>query len=612
VQVLNNVNPTFFPLNSTRLTSNNVDVRIARDTINGSNSSRETKRDILFDSVLINRRKVPNLEATGPLAAFRVADAISLLSKQSVARKLPIVDNLDKSERFTLLKLRQLDDLTASLKSLWETVSGLLADDALNPKTASSTRSKLVQAQAGKDSPLNSFRITPVRLSQEAILASDEQSTPLRALGLTGSFSINGTKITVEATDSLFELKNKINFGEDLNVNGLLDKTEDVNGNGTLDVIRTANAEFVRTIFIVEDLDGDGEIDPGEDINNNENLDGGTAETKVRALIQDNRLFLVGLAGGDTEIDLQDNDAILLSLGFFELNSKGFPIQKELQFDSDDQSLTNIIRKPQTAKISFNGKQVHSDNNVFSGVIEDTDLVIKQVSEKAVQINISIDVATFFSQIKIFVEQFNNSISKINDLLEVSQTYKRDGDIQDIRNDLTFEPQARVKELDQRNQNIDTFRGRLGNPFATGIEVVNTQKSKLQEVAITAAVQAVKSGIGNPFQSDDEKLLHRLGAIGILTLTDDTFVLDEKELGRALDSNTVEVFDLFTSSEAGILPSLAETLTIILREELGELGIEENKIITQFSSPRTLPANYRNFTENAILNKTIQTLIAVV
>ncbi len=309
---------------------------------------------------------------------------------------------------------------------------------------------------------------------------------------------------------------------------------------------------------------------------------------------------------------MQDNDEILLSLGFFELNSKGFPIQKELQFDSDDQSLTNLIREPQTAKISFNGKHVPSDNNVFSGVIEDTDLVIKQASEKAAQINISIDAVTFFAQIRFFVEQFNNSISKINDLLEVSQTFKRDGDIQDIRNDLTFKPQARVRELDQRNQNIDTLRGRSGNPFATGIEVVNTQKRNLQEVAITAAVQNVKSGIGKSFQSDEEKLLRRLSAIGIHTLTDDTFVLDEKKLRRGLDSNSVEVVDLFTNSETGILPSLAETLTIILREELGELAIKENEIIMQFSSPRALPENFRRFTENAILKKTIQTLIAVV
>ena len=94
MQVLNNANPTFFPLNSTRSTSNDLNVRIARDTINRAGSPRETKRDILFESVFINKRKVPTLEATGPLATFRVADVIALLSRQSASRKIPIVDDL--------------------------------------------------------------------------------------------------------------------------------------------------------------------------------------------------------------------------------------------------------------------------------------------------------------------------------------------------------------------------------------------------------------------------------------------------------------------------------------------------------------------------------------
>ncbi len=481
----------------------------------------------------------------------------------------------------------------------------------LNPKTAFSTRPKLVQAVAGKDAPLNSFRITPVRLSQAAILASDEQSTPLGALGLTGSFFINGTKITVESTDSLFELKNKINFGEDQNRNGILDKTEDVNNNGVLEVIQTENLEFVPAVFIAEDLDGDGEIDLDEDINDNGNLDGGILETQVRALIQDNRLVLVGLAGGRTRIDLRDDDDVLLNLGFFELNSKGLPIQKEIQFDAANPGV-NLIKEPQTAVIEINGKQLSSDNNVFSGVIEDTDLVIKQASEKAAQINIFIDAATFFAQIKTLVGQFNSSITKINDLLGILRTFKRDGDIQDIRNDLTFKPQARARELDQRNENIDTLRGRPGNPFATGISVTNTEKNNPQEVAITSAVQAAKTGITRAFQNRDESLLRRLGSIGIRTLTDNTFELDEKEFRRGLDSNTVEIFDLFTNAETGILPTLAETLTIILRDELGELAIEETEIVVQSQSPRVLAENFRKFTENANLENTIQTLIAVV
>ena len=612
MQILNNVSATFFPLNSTRSTSNDLNVRIARDTINQSGSPQEIKRDILFNSVFINTRKVPNLEATGPLAAFRVNDAIALLSRRFDSRKIPILEDLGKKERFTLLKLRQLDDLSTSLKTLGQTVTELFSVDALNPKSSSSTRSKRVQAFVGKDAPLDSFRISPVRLSKGAILASDEQSTPLGTLGLTGSFFINGVKITVESSDTLIDLKNKINFGEDHNRNGVLDKTEDVNNNGTLDIIQTANSEFVPAIFITEDLDGDGELDPDEDVNDNGRLDGGVAETKVLALIKDNRLVLVGLAGGRDRIDLLDSDEVLLNLGFFELNFKGFPVQKEFQFDSEDQDLAvNLIQQPQTAKIEIDGKPVFSDTNVFSGVIEDTDLVIKKASEKAAQINIFIDTETFFTQIKTLFDQFNYSISKINNLLGISRTFAQDGDIQDIRNDLTFKPQERARGLAKRNEDIDTLRGRPGNPFATGIKVVNPEKNNPQEVAITSAVQAVKSGITRAFQSQNENLLRRLGSIGIRTLADNTFLLDEREFRRGLNSNTTEIFDLFTNPETGILPNLAERLSIILRDDLGEPAIEKNEIVVQSSSPRIQAENFRKLTENINLGNTTQTLIAV-
>ncbi|MBT3367642.1 MAG: flagellar filament capping protein FliD [Nitrospina sp.] len=616
MQILNNVTSTFFPLNSTRSTSKDLDVRIARDTLNQAGSPQKPKQDILFNSVFINSRRVPKLEASGPLAAFRVNDAIALLSRQSESRKIPIVDDLGRKERFSLLKLRQLDELSTSLTSLKQSVSGLLKVDALNLKSSSSpspsTRSERVQIVVGKDASLDSFNVTPVRLTKGAILASDEQSTPLGTLGLSGSFFVNGVKITVESSDTLIDLKNKINFGEDQNRNGVLDKTEDVNNNGTLDIIQTKNTEFVPAIYIVEDLDGDGEIDLGEDVNDNGQLDGGTAESKVLALIKDNRLVLVGQAGGRDQIDLLDSDDVLLELGFFELNFKGFPVQKEFQFDSEDQDLLeNLIQQPQTAKIEVNGKPVFSDTNVFSEVIEDTDVVIKSASEKAAQINVFIDAESFFTQIKTLFDQFNNSISKINDLLGASRTFARDGDIQDIRNDLTIEPQEGARKLADRNEEIDAFRGRPGNPFATGIRVVNTEKNSQQDVAIASAVQAVKSGITRAFQSKNENLLRRLGSIGVRSLADNTFVLDERELRRGLDSNTTEIFDLFTNPETGILPSLEESLNTILREELGELAIEENEIIVQSRSPRVLAENFRKFTENTNLENTIQTLIAV-
>ena len=608
MQVLNYANSTFYPLTSTGPTSNNLDVRIARNTINRSGGSRSAKTNILLDSTFINTRKVPNVDTTSPLAVFRVADTISLLSKDAQSRKVPIIDDLEKKERLTLLKLRQLGELSTSLKNLKKNVTSLIADDALNPKRASSTRSQLVQAKVGKDAPLNSFRVTPLRLSQAAILSSDEQSAPLTALGLTGSFYINGTKIVVEAKDSLFELKNKINFGEDHNRNGDLDKTEDLNNNGMLDVIQIESSEFVSGVFISEDFDGDGVIDLGEDVNDNGQLDGGVDESKVLALIQDNRLILVSMAGGRTQIDLLDNDEVLLGLGFFELNSKGFPIQKEFQFDEDAPGV-NLVKQPQTTKIEINGKPVSSDNNVFSGVIEDTELIIKKVSEKTAQINVSIDVTTFYSQIRALLEQFNNSISIINDLLGVSRTFKQDVDIQNLRNDLTFKPQERVRQLEQPNKNIDALRGRPGNPFANGVTVINTEKKNLHEVAVTSAVHSAKSGIIRPFENDS--LLQRLNSIGIRTLIDNTFKLDEKEFRRGLNSNTTEIFDLFTNPETGILSTLAGTLEVVLRDDFGDLAIEEAEVSAQPQSTVVFAENFRKFTESVNFATKTQTLITV-
>ncbi|MDE0848059.1 MAG: hypothetical protein OSA44_04535, partial [Nitrospinaceae bacterium] len=63
--------------------------------------------------------------------------------------------------------------------------------------------------------------------------------------------------------------------------------------------------------------------------------------------------------------------------------------------------------------------------------------------------------------------------------------------------------------------------------------------------------------------------------------------------------------------ETGILPNLAERLSIILRDELGELALEENEIVVQARSTRIRVENFRKFTENINLEKTIQTLIAV-
>jgi hypothetical protein len=612
VQILNNIPPTFFPFGSSRTTSKNPDVNVARNTLNQAGQNSQNKSQTLLDAIFTNKRQVPQLEATGPLAAFRTADAIAFLSQRNESQKIPTIDYLDKKQSFTLAQLHQLDGLTDSLKKLQQTVADL--KNALNPKSASSSRSREVLAAAGKNAPLESFDVRPVRLSRAAELVSDVKD-PSQKLGLNGRFYVNGVPITVASDDSLFTIKNKINFGEDVNQNGTLDLTEDVNQNGSLEILQAANSEFGKGVFIIEDLNGNGEIDSSEDSNSNKQLDGGSIENKVLALIRDDRLVLVSLAGGSNSIDLREDDSVLLDLGFFEipnegLSNKGLPVQKEIQLN-DLNTTKNLIIQPQTAIVEVDGKFFSSNTDVVSGVIEDTALILRQASENSAKITIFIDAPTFFEQIKTLFSQFNNSIVKINDLLTASSTFEEDGDIQDIRNDLTIDPQKESRVLQERNRIIDNLRGRPGNSQATGVSVVDTEKNIPQEVVITSIVKAIERGFSFPSQNGDENLLKRLSSIGVRTLNDNTFALDETELKRGLGKNTLEVFDLFTNSETGILPLLDDKLKNIVLEGRGDLALKQTEVITQSGTPDVQAENFRKFTENSTLSKTVQTLIAV-
>lgn len=90
-----------------------------------------------------------------------------------------------------------------------------------------------------------------------------------------------------------------------------------------------------------------------------------------------------------------------------------------------------------------------------------------------------------------------------------------------------------------------------------------------------------------------------------------SIALNETEFKRGLGKNTLEVFDLFTNSEIGILPLLAERLENIVLEGRGDLAIKQTEVIIQSGAPNILAENFRKFTENLNLGTTVQTLIAV-
>lgn len=569
------------------------------------------KRDILFNSLSSSRNNVPTLEAIGTVALFRAGDAIKFLSLKGDSSTSSISDDLDKTSRFRELKINRLNELKNSLNSLQTRVSRIQQDGSLNIRQAKSSSSDVVQVSAGKNSPVTSFSVRVARLAQENVLVSDEQSAPLGSLGLSGSFFVNGSKVTVQASDSVFEIRDKINFGEDGNNNGILDGPEDINQNNILDTFSSAATEFGSGVFVNEDLNGNGALDPSEDANNNGRIDGGIRETNVVASVQDNRLVLTSLSGSDTGIDLRDEDNVLLSLGFFEGDRKGNPVLKERQFDSSNPGV-NLNKIRQNAEIEVNGAIATNLSNVFRNVAEDTTLTVKQVSERQAEIRIFIDTTEVVSQIKSLFDQFNDSVITLNDLLAGSQTFGYDRDIQKIRNNLTGPSQEKTRALSERNRNIEAVRGFTENQKLVGIDINNTEKNRVQELSLSSVAQSIKSGSGLALKGGTRELNQRLNSIGIRTLADDTFTVDTGDLTRALTINTDEVLDLFNNPENGILTSLDKQLNSILGS--GLRGIDLQRQQTSPGSPNfsgSVEAKLALFKNNSTSGSSVKNLIAV-
>ena len=511
------------------------------------------------------------------------------IQERSEKTQLPIVDDIERNSRFSDLKVDRLNELRDTFQTLRTTVNVFRNTDAFNLVAADSSRQDLVKIKAGMASPTEKFTVTPIKKAINNTLVSDEQSK-LDALGLSGNFYINGFKVSVETTDSVFDLKDKINYGEDTNKNSRLDRAEDINNNGILDTIKVSASEFGKGLYFTEDRNGNKILDPSEDTINNGRLDGGTQQNRVRANVIANRLTLKSFAGGSTSIDLRDDDNILLKLGFFELNLKGLPVQKELQFNNEKlrQGIraTNLNIEPQPALAevdkTFNDPEiVVSDFNKFLNIAENAVLTLEKQSTQMSNVQIFFDATNTLDQIKLFFNQFNDSLREINDILFQSKEFYKDKEIQKIRDELTFQPQDKTRIIEKRNEIIDIFRSASEN---------------LQTIGFS-----IKSNFKNP--------ANQLTPTGIRTIDDSTFVIDETKLKKSLEVNGGETLKIFTDEETGLLPLLSQQLENLLRKNLGDLDQKLTQI--QTNSSTIALEKFRKFTDVSTLSNTVKNLIAV-
>ena len=601
--ISNNLIPPLFP-KSDRV--DGITLNDFRAQINQFGANRPTPSDLLFDSFVFVSNRVPQVDdLRGPLSAFRVNAAGRFVTDQFQLGHLPLVDEVGAS-RLTSRQTDDIGNLQLRLQSLLDKVEELRLGNAFNLMDAKSSDSGALKATADSTAEKTSFNVTINATASRSVLASDVQGTG--ALGLSGSFRINGVEITVATTDTLADIQNKINRGEDVNGNGLLDEAEDVNGNGIIETIQISGSQYGAGIFIIEDQNGNGVLDPAEDVNGNQRLDGGTQDHQVTATLQDNRLVLTSQTGSNSAITLIDPDAVLFNLGFFELDADGKSIQQEFQFNA---SGTNLVVSGTDAEITIDGETFTSATNIFSDIIKGLSLETRGGVGKTVRVNVETDARTAVSQIQSLFLRLNDAMTALNDSLAFAQTFAGDFELQSVREELTENSQTGIRTNERLDASREAIDPTNNLPPSLGLNSVNIEKSSTTELGITLAAQAIHDGRGGMFANRGSELFKKLSSVGIKTESDDTISVSVPALTLALESQPDSVLELLNDTETGILPRLETQLKALLNEGVGRLDFKSARLEALSELDTKTEESFQRAFEKLLLETNTRNLIAI-
>ncbi|MFH1022015.1 MAG: flagellar filament capping protein FliD [Planctomycetota bacterium] len=503
----------------------------------------EDMRDGLRDPAVVLGMSQKAVPALILLDGYGSALKLWLERQEILARTAPrpIETIREQTGRIRTLFTGATGPLETKLGDLQIRVAGLLDGDAFNARRGESSQPDRVTVETGPSTAPGAYRVEVRHPATAQSVASDSASDRAAALGYSGNILINGKTLVVWTKDSLADLRNLINRGEDANGNGRMD-TEDANGNHLLDA--------------GEDLDANGEIDPVEDRNGNRVLDAAETPFGVRARIDDrNRLVLEALRPAET-IAFQDPDRILRDLGF----AAESPL-KELAWK-------NVLAAPAEGDVTVDGAASRIASNTAEHLIPGATLGIRAATETPATVSVTADTAAAAAAVRGFAENFNGVMETLNGLVGTGGLLTRDKTLQDAWLDLTRNTREPVAGRPAGSDELADI----------GVAPVRRERLTFTEPAVATALIRLRSDLTGMFDraGNAPAVAQSLGEIGILHRDDGTLAVDDAVLEKALAEDPSAVTDLFRNAFDGVATRLSRTLSGLLDETTGSLRIREN------------------------------------
>ena len=512
--------------------------------------SARSMRDAVAEAVFYNRRGMPHIVQRGDAAsAYRVQQTLAELEGEKFTpmaeRNLAVKNTRSlsgQSDFFTTIRQK--------LEALGSALDDLASPDSLNPRVATSSDPAKVAVTASSGAAVESHAISVTGRARQHRLASSEQADSHGALGLSGTVKVNGYAIAITASDSLADIRDQINYGEDLNKNGALDiNTEDANGNGSLDhyfspAVYAGAAGYLPSFNYFEDINGDGQVTAGEDLNSSESLDGGTSATRATASIRDNRLIIENLRGASSYLSLEDSGGVLETLGFLKRGQDNVTVMKSAMDDPD----YNV--DPQTARYTLDGAAKEADFNEVSGVIKGVAFTLKAVTTREARVSVANDASGPVEKVSAFVEAYNEAIRTLN-ANGVDHTQPKDNvRAQDLAISLARDSLGPVESRPEPPKSLADIGARPAQYTSRGIDIAALENL----LGPMSRAELVNTAGGEPGLFGD------LSRVGVSTQNDFTLTLDKATLARAIESGPDGVYDVFNAGEDGVGTRLRKTI----------------------------------------------------
>ncbi|OQY07619.1 MAG: hypothetical protein B6I28_05490 [Fusobacteriia bacterium 4572_132] len=204
-------------------------------------------------------------------------------------------------------------------------------------------------------------------LSKNKIVASDDIYTT-KELNLGGDISINRVSLKIKEQDSLPDIEKKINFGEDLNKNKILEKEEDLDNN--------------KELLTKEDMG-------------------------IKASILNNKLYVESKENGENS--------------FVSFEGSTSEIVEKLGLVDENGEIKNLIQNGEIGNVVINGKEYALENNKVE--LENLELDFsKSVEGKKAEFEISYSKEKIINKIVEFQEKYNEMVGFINSYVDENET----------------------------------------------------------------------------------------------------------------------------------------------------------------------------------------------